>query len=281
MKIIVTGAGGMLARALISTLNGGGHDVAALARADLDVTDGAAVAAAVARTRPDAVIQCAAYTRVDDAEREEADAMRVNAHATAHLAAACMDHGARLVYPSSDYVFDGTASEPYPVDAPTSPINAYGRSKLAGEIAAAAADALVVRTSWLYGAGGRNFVGTIAARAREGMPLRVVDDQRGAPTSTRSLARMIMLLLERAAPTGIWHATNTGDTTWYGLAREATSAAGIEADITPVASAEFPQVARRPAYSVLDCTRTYALAGAAPSWQDALAVEIGAGLLDA
>lgn len=271
MNVLVTGAGGMLARAVLSELSDRGHSVVPLDRAALDVTDGSAVEAAVMEARPDAVVQCAAYTRVDDAETEEAQALAVNAHSTAHVARACRLAGARLVYPSTDYVFDGAASEPIPPDAPTSPINAYGRTKLAGERAAAEADALVVRTSWLYGAGGRHFVGTMVDLARAGRPLRVVTDQRGAPTWTGSLAAMIATLLERRAPAGVYHATNAGDATWLELARAALELAGVEADIGPATSAEFVRPAARPAWSVLDCTRTYALTGPAPHWRDALA----------
>jgi dTDP-4-dehydrorhamnose reductase len=280
VRILVTGAGGMLARALLSEFRVRGHDVLPFARADLDVTDAEAVRAAVRRSRPDAVVQCAAYTRVDDAERDETAALRVNAEATAFLAQACAEAGARLVYPSTDYVFDGTATEPYRPDASASPINAYGRSKLAGEHAALeSAAALVVRTSWLYGPGGRNFVDAILARAQEGAPLRVVDDQRGAPTATPDLAAMIAALLERAVPAGIYHATNRGETTWYGLACTALELAGLKAEIAPCPSSEFPRPGERPAYSVLDCSATYAITGAAPEWREGLARVLAAGFL--
>jgi dTDP-4-dehydrorhamnose reductase len=276
---MITGAGGMLARAVVTELDSRSHDVITFDRSALDVTDGAAVAAAVKRTRPYAVVQCAAYTNVDEAERQEAVAARVNADGTAHVARACRDAGARLVYPSTDYVFDGSATAPVPPDAPTGPVNAYGRSKLAGEVMAATSmDALTVRTSWLYGAGGRHFVGSILRRAAAGQPLRVVDDQRGAPTWTRDLAGMIVGLLERDAPAGVYHATNGGATTWYGLAVTALEIAGIDAVVTPVTSAAFPQAARRPAYSVLDCSRTYALVGTAPHWRAALRAAIEEGL---
>jgi dTDP-4-dehydrorhamnose reductase len=278
VRVLVTGAGGMLARAVVREAAVRGHDVVPLGRADLDVTDAGAVRAAVLGARPDVVAQCAAYTRVDDAEADEAAAFAVNAAATGHVAAACTEAGARLVYPSTDYVFDGSATEPYAADAPTSPINAYGRSKLAGEQAASRADTLVVRTSWLYGPGGRNFVSTILARARAGASLRVVDDQQGAPTSTLSLAAVMLDLLERDAPPGIWHATDRGRTTWYGLATAALALAGIDADITPCSTADFPTPARRPAWSVLDCSRTYALVGEAPEWRDALAAALEAGV---
>jgi dTDP-4-dehydrorhamnose reductase len=276
---MITGGNGMLAQALANALDAGGHEAVPFDRAALDVTDAAAVHAAVLAIRPEAVVQCAAYTRVDDAEREETAAARVNADAVAHVAAACREVRARLVYPSTDYVFDGMARMPIPPDAPTSPINAYGRSKLAGEAnAAMSGDALVVRTSWLYGRGGKNFVSTVLGRARAGHPLRVVDDQVGAPTWTHSLSTMIVGLLEAAAPAGVYHATNAGSTTWYGLACAAVETVGIEASIMPVYSAEFVTPAVRPSYSVLDCTATYAVVGDAPQWRDALATAIAEGL---
>lgn len=272
MHILITGAAGMLAQAARSEFLDRGHQVEALDRAALDVTDAAAVGKAVQELRPDVVLQCAAYTRVDDAEREEAEAHRINASATGHLARACRAVGARLIYPSTDYVFNGHATSPYTTAAPTAPLGAYGRSKLAGEAEARGAGSyLVVRTSWLYGAGGRNFVATILERARRGEALRVVADQRGSPTWTGDLARVIAELLEQGAPSGIYHAVNRGETTWYGLAREALQIAGVEAELTPVATAEFPRPAPRPAYSVLDCTTTESLVGPIPGWREALA----------
>jgi dTDP-4-dehydrorhamnose reductase len=270
VKVLVTGAGGMLAHALVPELTRRGHDVLALGRTDLDVTVEDAVRARIHAVRPDAVVQCAAYTRVDDAEADEDRAHEVNARAAAFVAAACSEVGARFVYPSTDYVFDGTATTPYAPDAPTAPINAYGRSKLAGEAASRVADTLIVRTSWLYGPGGRNFVHTILDRARSGAPLRVVDDQRGAPTSTVDLAAIIATLLERDAPAGTYHATNSGETTWYGFACAALELSGVSAALEPCSSAEFPTPARRPAYSVLDCSATVGITAGIPHWRDAL-----------
>jgi len=261
----------MLARAVIAEAQGAGNTVAALDRASLDVTDALAVMRTITAQRPDVVVQCAAYTRVDDAEHEPEVADLVNAHAAGHVADAAAACGAIFVYPSTDYVFDGSASAPYAPMQPPAPVSAYGRSKLSGEAAAARAGRYhVVRTSWLYGAGGRNFVSTMLQLGRAGKPLRVVDDQCGSPTWTVDLARMILRLVERDAPSGIYHATNAGHTTWYGFAREIFRRAGIAADVTPVTSAEFPRPARRPSWSVLDCAGTYAITGAAPPWQAAL-----------
>lgn len=279
MKVLVTGAGGMLAHAVVRELDGRGHEVAAFERERLDVTDTEAVDRTVREVRPDVVVQCAAYTRVDDAEREEVRALQVNATATGHVACACRAVGARLVYPSTDYVFDGTADAPYPPDAEPSPINAYGRTKLAGEAAARlAGEFLIVRTSWLYGAGGRNFVRAMLDRARDGERLRVVDDQRGAPTWTRSLAGTFIDLLEADAPAGTYHVTNRGETTWYGLAIAALEAAGIEAEVEPVGSDAFPRSVRRPRYSVLDCVGTEAIVGPLSDWRVALADAVREGV---
>lgn len=277
MKVLVTGGNGMLAHALARELPRRGYDAVVLSRALLDVTDAEAVTRELDAHRPDAVVQCAAYTRVDDAESHEADALAINGEGTRNVARACSAIGARLVYPSTDYVFDGSAATPYPPDHATAPLNAYGRTKLAGERAAAETDSLIVRTAWLYGAGGRNFVRTILERARSGQPLRVVNDQQGAPTWTADLARTMTSLLELGAAAGIYHATNRGVTTWHGLATAACELAGIEIDIEAVSSAEFPVPARRPSYSVLDCSATYALTGEGVHWRDALAEAIRSG----
>jgi len=278
VKLLLTGAGGMLAHALVRVLPARGHDVVALDRFALDVTDAAAVARVVTMHAPDAVIQCAAYTRVDDAEREEGRAHEVNAVATGHVADACARIHARLVYPSTDYVFDGSATTPYRPDHPVAPLNAYGRTKLAGERAAMQADALIVRTAWLYGAGGRSFPRTMLERARAGQPLRVVNDQRGAPTWTRDLARTIAALLERGAPAGVYHATNAGETTWHGFACATLELARIDASIEPVPSSAFPTPAKRPSYSVLDCSDTWRITGAPAHWRDALGAALAEGL---
>jgi dTDP-4-dehydrorhamnose reductase len=230
--------------------------------------------------QPDAVIHCAAHTRVDDAESDEASAFAVNADGTLNVAAACAAIGARLLYPGTDYIFDGRASQPYTTSSPAAPLNAYGRSKLAGEEAAReAGDYLIVRTSWLYGAGGRNFVSTILTRARAGEELSIVNDQRGAPTWTRHLAVVFAQLLEYDAPAGVYHATNRGDTTWYDLACSALRAAGIEGAVRPVRSEHMPRPAARPRYSVLDCSATEALVGPIPHWRDALHAAIAEGTL--
>jgi dTDP-4-dehydrorhamnose reductase len=262
MRLLVTGANGILGRAIAERL-GGAHTLLLWGREEADLTDPAQVEGAARGLAFDAVIHAAAMTNVDLCETEQDLAFRSNRDATRHVGALAKERGATLVYVSSDYVFDGTKTSPYLEEDPTGPKSVYGRSKLAGEEAAAASGApyIVVRTSWLFGAGGRNFVDTIAAKLAQGAALRVVDDQRGSPTYARDLAHAIELLLRRGAQ-GIVHATNSGQTTWYGLAREIASAMGLaDAGITPVATEEFPRPAPRPRYSVLSGARFRALTG--------------------
>lgn len=279
MRILVTGARGMLGQAVVRCTRERGHEVVALGRYGLDVRDAAAVRARLATEAPDAVVYCAGYTAVDDAERNEAAAHAVNARAAGGVGAACRSIGARLVYPSSDYVFDGVASKPYTPDETPRPINAYGRSKLAGEEAVrSAGDHLVVRTSWLYAADGRNFVRKILVKAGAGDVLRVVHDQRGSPSWCGDVATAMIRLLEVSAPAGVYHAANGGAATWYELAVAACEVAGIPARVEPCTTSEFPRPAPRPAYSVLDCTATEALVGPIRPWREALTVALAQGL---
>jgi dTDP-4-dehydrorhamnose reductase len=272
---LVTGAGGMLGRDLVSVLEGRGAEVAALRRTDLDITDRAAVHAALWDWQPDVVVNCAAWTAVDDAEAHEADALLVNGHAVAELAAVCADQGTVLVQPSTDYVFSGQASQPYPEDSPTAPRSAYGRTKLAGEHAVLDQPGLagyVVRTAWLYGAFGKSFVGTMIGRARRQLDVQVVDDQRGQPTWTVDVAGQIAALVAAAAEPGIYHATSSADTTWFELAQEVYQRLGADpARVRPVRSADYGAAAPRPAYSVLGHA-AWVEAGIPPigDWRDAL-----------
>lgn len=273
MLFLVTGGGGMLARALVPELLRRGHEVEAPPRSELDITDEAAFCARILQMEPDVVVQCAAYTAVDAAEEREVEAYRVNAEATAFAASACHKIGAALVYPSTDYVFAGNGRRPYRPDDPPDPVNAYGRSKLAGEQAAQGAGrSLVVRTSWLYGAGGPNFVDTIRRLAEERDRLEVVDDQVGRPTWTGTLAKAMVELVMRGAE-GIVHVTDQGEPdSWYGVAREIVERTGAVVEVAPVTSARFPRPARRPAYSVLDCSGAEGLLGEAlPEWRGVLA----------
>jgi len=253
MTWMVVGAGGMLGTELVRRLRGRGRDVVALTRADLDVRDAAAVRDALRRHRPDAVVNCAAWTAVDDAEAHEDAALAVNGDAVRTLAAACGDVDATLVQISTDYVFDGRADRPYPEDAPPAPVSAYGRTKLAGERAVLdTGRGHVVRTAWLYGAHGPNFVRTMTRLAAERDTVEVVDDQRGQPTWTGDLAEQIIALVGADAPPGVYHGTNAGETTWYGLAREVFALLGLDPDrVRPTTTDRFPRPAPRPAYSVL------------------------------
>jgi dTDP-4-dehydrorhamnose reductase len=272
VKVLVTGAGGMLGQAVVRGFSARGHQVAAYPRSALDVTDAAAVEAVLRTERPEAVVQCAAYTAVDRAEEEEGAAFRVNAEATRIVARACHEIGARFVYPSTDYVFDGKSNRPYRPGDATGPLNVYGRSKLAGELMAREAGAsLVVRTSWLFGSGGPNFVETIRRLAAERDHLEVVDDQLGRPTHVEDLTSVFCELLEREV-TGTLHATGGGDpVSWYGLARFVVERLGLPAKVKPVASTAFPRPAMRPAYSVLDCSTTaLALGHPLAAWPDSV-----------
>ncbi len=272
---LVTGAAGMLGRDLTSLLASEGEHVTALDRAGLEITDPVAVPAALDRHRPDVVVNCAAWTAVDDAEAHEDAALEVNGRAVARLAAACASRQITLVQLSTDYVFDGAASRPYGESHPAAPRTAYGRSKLAGERAVLAAlpdDGYVVRTAWLYGAHGASFVATMLARARAASPVSVVDDQRGQPTWTADLAAQIRALITARARAGIYHGTSSGEVTWFGLAREVYALAGADpALVSPTSSAAYPRPAPRPAYSVLGHD-AWAAAGISPigNWRDAL-----------
>ncbi len=253
MDVLVTGAAGMLGTDLVTALLEADHEVTGLGRADLDVTDPVAVAASVAGH--DVVVNCAAWTAVDDAETHEDDAFAVNATAAGLLAEACAASGARLVHLSTDYVVGAEpAGTPVSSDAPLSPVGAYGRTKAAGEraVRASGADALVLRTAWLYGAHGPCFPRTMARLVRERDLLRVVDDQVGQPTWTVDVADLVLRLLDARAPAGTYHATSSGWTSWYELALEVVRTVGRDPDmVDPVSSQELARPAPRPAWSVL------------------------------
>jgi dTDP-4-dehydrorhamnose reductase len=273
---LVTGAGGMLGRDICLALRRHGEPVTALGHRELDITDAAAVAARLGEHGPDVVVNCAAWTAVDAAEQHEAQALRVNGTGAANLAAACARQGARLVQVSTDYVFGGDQPRGYAEEDSPAPLNAYGRTKLAGERAALGLPGAgyVVRTAWLYGAHGPNFVRTMIGKARAGVPVRVVADQRGQPTWSLDVAEQIAALIRAGAPTGVYHATSTGATTWHGLAREVFRLAGADPGLVePVASAAYPRPAARPRCSVLRHDG-WARAGLAPigAWDSALAL---------
>ncbi|MDA0172801.1 dTDP-4-dehydrorhamnose reductase [Solirubrobacter taibaiensis] len=269
MRLLVTGAAGMLGTDVVAAASAG-HDVVAFARAELDITDAEAVRAAVRDTQPSAVINCAAYTNVDGAETEEDVATRINGDGAGHLAAAAAEVGAHIVHVSTDYVFAGDATEPYPEDAPTGPIGAYGRSKLAGELAVQAAAPTshsIVRTAWVFGPHGKNFVDTMLKLAATRDELTVVDDQLGCPTYTGHLAAALITIAEQRS-NGLLHVAGGGQCTWRDLAVATFAAAGLEITVHPTTTAEFGAPAPRPAYSVLGSTRSDA--PTLPSWQDGL-----------
>lgn len=253
MRWLVAGAQGMLGQDLVALLAAHGADVTAVDRDELDITDQAAARDAAAGH--DVVVNCAAWTAVDAAEEQEPAAFTVNAVGAASVAAAAVSAGARLVHISTDYVFDGALRrEPYPEDAVAVPRSAYGRTKLAGEwaVRASGGDHLVVRTAWLYGANGPCFPRTIARVARERGGLDVVQDQVGQPTWTADLADLVLRLVEARVPSGTYHGTSAGATSWYEFARAVVAAAGMDPGIVrPTTSEAFVRPAPRPAFSVL------------------------------
>ncbi|MDN3022930.1 dTDP-4-dehydrorhamnose reductase [Streptomyces sp. S.PB5] len=274
---LVTGAGGMLGQDVQARLAAAGEKFTALDRTALDLTDADAVQRALELHRPAVVVNCAAWTAVDDAETREAEALAINGDAPAHLAAACARTGAVLLHVSTDYVFAGDATTPYAEDASTAPRSAYGRTKLAGEQAVLGIErGYVVRTAWLYGTGGPNFVRTMIKLAGIKDTLDVVDDQRGQPTWSADLAGLLVELgrgaLVGTAPAGIYHGTSSGETTWYGFTREIFRLLGTDPDrVRPTTSEAFVRPAPRPAYSVLGHER-FAAAGIEPlrDWRVAL-----------
>jgi dTDP-4-dehydrorhamnose reductase len=274
MRLLVTGAAGMLGTDVVAA--GTGHEFVALARADLDITDADAVRSAVRDVRPDAVINCAAWTDVDGAETAEAEATAINGDGAGHVASAAAEAGAHIVHVSTDYVFAGDATEPYAEADATGPRTAYGRSKLAGEraVAAAAPGAhAIVRTAWVFGPHGRNFVDTMLRLGGGRDELSVVSDQVGCPTYTGHLAQA---LLEIAAtrPNGVLHVAGGGRCSWFELACATFAQAGMPVTVHPIGTADYPLPAPRPAFSVLGSTR--ADAPTLPSWQEGLAAHLAA-----
>lgn len=271
-RILLTGAGGMLGHDLHSILHE--YDLTATTRADLDITDQDAVDRAVADC--DVVINAAAYTRVDQAETEPEEALRINAEGPATLARACATHQARLIHVSTDYVFDGSATTPYPEDTARNPQSVYGRTKAAGEEALEEIypeGSLIIRTAWLYGTHGKHFPGTMLELSKTHDTLSVVTDQVGQPTWSRDLARMIKRLVDSDIHSGVFHGTNSGRTNWCDFAKEVFRLAGLDPErIQPTTSDAFVRPAPRPAWSVLghDAWGVAGLETPRP-WQDALA----------
>lgn len=262
---LITGAAGQLGTAFGALA----PSAVALSRTDLDLSQPSAIPDVLARVRPSTVINCAGYTAVDRAEQEEALATTVNSEAVAAMAAWCAGHGARFVTFSTDYVFSGESDRPWVESDPVDPVNAYGRSKVAGEAAAIDHGGLVVRTSWVVSGTHNNFLATMLRLGQE-RRLRVVDDQHGCPTMAADLATATVAALDVGA-TGLLHLSNQGATTWYEFARTALERAAIDADIEPCGSDEFPTPARRPRYSVLGSERLDALGmKPLPPWRESL-----------
>ena len=273
MKVLLTGAGGQVGRALAATAPIG-VSLVALGRDKLDISAPGAAARMVAEVAPDLILNAAAYTAVDRAESEPALALAINGTAVGRLAAAA-GSGTRLVHISTDFVFDGRASTPYTPTAATAPLSVYGRSKLAGE-QAAGVNALIVRSAWVYATEGANFVHTMLRLMRTRDEVRVVADQIGTPTFVRGLAETVWRLVNQGR-TRIWHHTDSGQTSWHEFAvaimEEALALGLLEkpVPVIPISTADYPTAARRPAYSVLDCTATTAALGeAAPHWRENL-----------
>ena len=278
MRVLVTGAAGMLGRDVGSAAAAAGHELTALARAELDVSDGAAVGTAVREARPDAVINCAAWTDVDGAEARIEEAYAVNGPGAGNVARAAAAAGARIVHVSTDYVFSGEKRTPYVESDPTGPESQYGRGKLAGELAVAAGAPgahTIVRSSWLFGAGGRCFPATILRAGAERDRLTVVDDQVGCPTFTGHLA-VALLALAQDPIEGIVHVAGTGHCSWFDFAQEIVGLTGLGCEVVAGSTAELGRPAPRPAYSVLRTERTGA--PRLPDWHEGLQAFLAAGV---
>jgi dTDP-4-dehydrorhamnose reductase len=277
LRWMITGAGGMVGRDLTDELRSRGEDILAYSRADLDIASPRALGAIVRENKPSIIVNCAAYTKVDAAEQNDSIANAVNGSAVEFLANAATAIDALLVQISTDFVFDGTKRTPYEINDETNPLSVYGKSKLLGEFAASHADKhLLIRSSWLFGVHGSNFVEAILNQIRKATnPLRVVDDQRGRPTYTPHLARAIIRLArlahESAEARGTVHYADTGECTWFDLAKAIVEECGATTQVKAVTTDEFPRAAKRPAYSVLSTDRYERLTGVAPdSWREGL-----------
>jgi dTDP-4-dehydrorhamnose reductase len=269
MRVLVTGASGQLAQAI--RLIWAKHELLLPEESVLDLSQREAIQSVMAEVKPDVLVNCGAFTQVDRCETEADLAMLINATAVGWLAEACEAQGTMLIQISTDYVFDGTGTRPYREDDPTNPVSVYGRTKLAGEEQATRCSRhLIARTSWLYDAWGKNFLKTMLNAAAQGRSLRVLDDQRGAPTTCRALARQLKVAAEEGW-NGLVHATCQGATTWHGFAKAIFEAKSLVVDLSPCTTADYPTPARRPAYSVLDGSHRARLGtDLMPHWQEAL-----------
>jgi dTDP-4-dehydrorhamnose reductase len=272
-RVLITGARGLLGKEIGTAFRLGGFEVRETDLSELDVTDPAACREAVSGYRPGIVVHCAAYTAVDRAESERDAAFAINEGGTRSVAAACRGYGALMVTFGSDYVFDGTLDRPYREEDPVHPLSVYGESKLAAEVALreAGCEHLLVRTQWLYGPAGKNFILTIREKARGGATLRVVSDQTGCPTFTKDLADAVLRLVNAGAR-GTVHFSNGGEATWFDLARFVLKGEEFRsATLLPAATRDLPYPAPRPAYSVLSKEKYRGITGAVPRpWEEAV-----------
>ncbi len=272
MRVLVTGGHGMLGKDLVPLLVAAGHDVKAPTHAEVALEEKGALSAWLGEWTPERIYHLAAYTDVDGCEKDPERARRSNVTATEHVAAKAFRHEAELVYLSTDYVFDGSASTPIPPEAQAAPLNVYGTTKWQGEEAVrrTVKRHWIVRVSWLSGPHGKNFIEAIKARIASGQPLTVVTDQRGCPTFTFDLAPALLRLPEVGAP-GTYHLANSGECTWYELAAEIVRRSGVQLPMKRTTTCELNRPALRPAYSVLDCSKAVAALGAPlPPWQESL-----------
>ncbi|MFP7412682.1 dTDP-4-dehydrorhamnose reductase [Priestia filamentosa] len=250
-KILITGANGQLGKELVELLSTKDFDVYGCSRDDMDITNSEQVQEVINRINPEVILHCAAHTKVDVAESEPEEAYSINAYGTRNVAVAAENIGAKFVYVSTDYVFDGSGIEPYLEFSPTSPLGVYGKSKLAGEefVKHLHSKFFIVRTSWVYGKYGNNFVKTMLKLGAEKDELSVVADQIGSPTYTVDLAQAILEMIE-TEKYGVYHFSNSGSCSWYEFAQAIFEEAGIVVKVNPCTTADFPRPAQRPAYSV-------------------------------
>jgi len=272
MIVLVTGVNGQLGHDVVKELTKKGHEAHGTDRNTLDITNETDVHSYVGKVKPDAIIHCAAYTNVDQAETDRDSAYQVNALGTKYLAQAAKEMKAKMVLVSTDYVFNGSATEPYEVDQPTEPLGVYGETKLAGEqfLANSLEQYFIVRTAWVYGINGHNFVKTMLRLGEERGEVGVVHDQVGSPTYTVDLAALLVELIE-TEKYGVYHATNSGVCSWYDFAVEIFKQAGLNVNVNPLTSEQYPRPAARPKYSVLSKKKMEAQGFTAlRDWKEAL-----------
>jgi dTDP-4-dehydrorhamnose reductase len=270
-RVLITGSDGLVGTNILPAL-AREFEVVPFVESQWDITNESRGEEVLREARPDVLLNLAAMTDVDGCEERKEAAFRVNADGAGVLARICARLGVRMLHFSTDYVFDGTKTSPYTEEEPTNPVSVYGESKRRGEelVVASLPSAVILRTEWVYGKGGENFITKIVKAARERGRVEVVDDQRGSPTFARDLSACVIGLVETDAR-GIFHATNAGSCTWYEFARKIFSLLGMDVPCAPITSEAIKRKARRPAYSVLDCSKLAASAGVTMrSWQEAL-----------